>query len=82
VVLAKAQGRYYLLVSGGDLEAKVGQLGLSGYYAPLSWPCLLAGYGQFPDEGKMVPAELGLPLASMKNITNLTDHDAQLASLQ
>jgi hypothetical protein len=50
---------------------------------------VLAGYGQFPDEGKMGPAESGLPLASTNNINdfisrcalNFTDHDAQLASL-
>ncbi len=50
----------------------------------------LAGYGQFPGDGKMVPAESGLPLASMNNIDdfmsrcalNFMDHDAQLASLK
>jgi flavin-dependent dehydrogenase len=74
---------------GGDLEAEIAALGIQNYYAPLSWHCLLAGYGQFPDNEKMVPPEPNLPLANMAGIDdfitrcamNFTDHDAQLASL-
>jgi tryptophan 6-halogenase len=38
---------------GEDLEAEVMQQNISGYYAPLSWHCLFAGYGTFPDDTKL-----------------------------
>jgi tryptophan 6-halogenase len=74
---------------GGDLEEEIMQLGIDGYYAALSWHCLLAGYGQFPADAKMVPPEPGLPLADMAGIDdfiarcslNFAPHDVQLASL-
>ncbi|MFC0588635.1 tryptophan halogenase family protein [Novosphingobium aquiterrae] len=50
---------------GEDLEAEVHRLGIERYYAPLSWHCLLAGYGQFPDAAKLVPPEADLPLTDL-----------------
>jgi tryptophan 6-halogenase len=75
---------------GGDLEVEIAQLGIDGYYAPLSWHCLLAGYGQFPDDGKLIAPEAGLPIADMAGIDdfitkcarNFATHDMQLASLK
>jgi tryptophan 6-halogenase len=74
---------------GRDLEAEIGQLGIGSYYAALSWHCLLAGYGQFPADAKMVRPEAGLPLANIPEIDdfvrrcarNFSSHDAQLAAL-
>lgn len=54
--------------TGGDLEAEVRQLGIDGYYAPLSWHCLLAGYGTFPDDAKLRPPEAGLAISDMARI--------------
>jgi hypothetical protein len=75
---------------GGDLAGEIARLAIDGYYAPLSWHCLLAGYGQFPEEGKLVVPEPGLPLANMAGIDdfiakcalNFAPHDVQLASLR
>jgi len=35
--------------TGADLEQEVLRQGIEGYYPPLSWHCMLAGYGNFPD---------------------------------
>jgi len=39
--------------TGGDLEEEIARQDIAKYYAPLSWHCLLAGYGQFPDPKRM-----------------------------
>lgn len=75
---------------GGDLEEEIARLGIEGYYAPLSWHCLFAGYGQFPDDAKMKAPEQGLPLANMaviddfiaRSALNFEGHDEQLAALK
>ena len=75
---------------GGDLEAAVHELGIERYYAPLSWHCLLAGYGQFPDAAKLRPPEADLPLADFARIDlflercslNFAPHDDLLARLE
>lgn len=75
--------------TGADMEAEIARLGIGGYYGALSWHCLLAGYGQFPDDAKMGPPEAGLPLADMaaiddfisRCIRNFIDHDAAITAL-
>jgi tryptophan 6-halogenase len=75
---------------GSDLPEEIERLGIGGYYPPLSWHCLLAGYGQFPEASKMSPPEPGLPLANMTEIDefirrcalNYTSHDVQIAALK
>lgn len=75
--------------TGADMEAEIARLGIGGYYGALSWHCLLAGYGQFPDDAKLVPPEAGLPLADMaaiddfisRCIRNFIDHDAAITAL-
>lgn len=74
---------------GGELDEEIARLGIDCYYAPLSWHCLLAGYGQFPADDKMSRPETGLPLANMAVIDdfigrcalNFASHDDQLAAL-
>jgi tryptophan 6-halogenase len=74
---------------GGELDAEIEALGIANYYAPLSWHCLLAGYGQFPADAKMRPPEAELPFADMAQIDdfirrcagNFGGHDAQLTAL-
>ncbi len=74
---------------GGELDAEVNRLGIERYYAPLSWHCLLAGYGQFPDAARMIPPEPDLPVADMAGIDqfisgctlNFVPHDELLARL-
>lgn len=41
--------------TGGDLEAEILRQDVGKYYAPISWHCLLAGYGNFPDDAAMRP---------------------------
>ena len=45
--------------TGGDLEAEIARQDIAKYYAPISWHCLLAGYGNFPDEAAIRPPAPG-----------------------
>lgn len=73
---------------GGELDAEVQRQGISKYYAALSWHCLFAGYGAFPDEQILFPPESGLPLADMGKIDdflrrctlNFPSHEEALAA--
>lgn len=75
--------------TAGDLEAEIARLGIAGYYAPLSWHCLLAGYGTYPADERMTASSGGLPLADMAVIDdfiercsrNFPDHAAHLTAL-
>ena len=40
---------------GEDLSATIAELDIGKYYSSLSWHCLLAGYGTFPDDTKITP---------------------------
>ena len=42
--------------TGGDLVAEVARQDIGRYYAPLSWGCLFAGYGVFPERLSPVAA--------------------------
>ncbi len=72
--------------TGADLSAEITDQSISKYYAPLSWHCLLAGYGVFPDDAKLTESTEGLPLASMAKIDrfvkscamNFASHDSKL----
>lgn len=75
--------------TGADLAHEIANQGIAKYYAPLSWHCLMAGYGAFPEAAKMKPPEDGLPLADMVKVeafvrgcaVNFPVHDAALAAL-
>lgn len=54
--------------TGEDLAAEIHRQDIARYYAPLSWHCLLAGYGVYPDDGKMMRPEPGLPVSDMAAI--------------
>jgi hypothetical protein len=72
--------------TGGDLVAEIHDQDIARYYAPLSWHCLLAGYGVFPDDKRMTATAETLPLADMKKIdhfinscaSNFSPHAATL----
>jgi tryptophan 6-halogenase len=74
---------------GGDLSAEIATLDIGRYYAPLSWHCLLAGYGTFPADAKMSAPESTLMLSDMAQIDdfvercarNFRSHDDLLAAL-
>lgn len=73
----------------GELDQVVNDLDIARYYAPLSWHCLLAGYGQFPADARLQPPEADLPVADMAKIDdfvarcarNFVPHSALLERL-
>lgn len=75
--------------TGADLAQEIAILDVGRYYSSLSWHCLLAGYGTFPAEHKMVPPEADLALADMAKIDafisgcaqNFTFHSVALSKL-
>ncbi len=76
--------------TGGDLVAEIEAQNIGQYYTPLSWHCLLAGYGVFPDDDKLYAPEAGLNIANMQKINkfidscalNFTPHGDMLAYLK
>ncbi len=75
--------------TGTDLSAEIAERDIGRYYSSLSWHCLLAGYGTFPVDIKLRPAEAELALADMTKIDNFiarcaknfTPHSQMLAKL-
>lgn len=51
--------------TGGELAEEIARLDIARYYAPLSWGCLLAGYGTFPADEKLRPAPPPVDLAAL-----------------
>lgn len=42
-------------IKGGDLNKEIERLKIGRYYPAISWYCLLAGYGVFPEEKQLKP---------------------------
>ena len=74
--------------TGADLEQEVMRQGISGYYSPASWHCMLAGYGNFPDDALLKPP--GRDIIDMAEVDrfvrgcamNFPTHGDALARLQ
>ena len=69
---------------GGDIVDEVERQNIGGYYAPLSWGCMLAGYGAVPDAARLKPAPDRVNLPRITDLLercamNFDDHDAALA---
>lgn len=54
--------------TGGDLTREIEQQQIGRFYAPLSWHCLLAGYGTYPDAVRLKPPPPQVPVADMAQI--------------
>ncbi|MGL4314467.1 MAG: tryptophan 7-halogenase, partial [Sphingomonas sp.] len=74
--------------TGGDMVAEIVRQNIARYYAPLSWHCLLAGYGTFPDDHRLrpAPAGMGFDMTAVDDFiarcgANFPAHDAALARL-
>ena len=72
--------------TGGDLVVEVDRLGIAGYYSALSWGCLLAGYGQFPDPERLRAGPSPADMAAIDRFlsgcaANFPSHAAALARL-
>jgi len=46
--------------TGGDLVEEVARQDIASAYTATSWHCMLAGYGNFPDAGKLQPPPPGM----------------------
>ncbi|MEO5492946.1 MAG: tryptophan 7-halogenase, partial [Sphingomonas sp.] len=75
--------------TGRDLEEEIARQDIAKYYSPMSWHCLLAGYGQFPDPAKL-SRDATLPPTDMAAVDgfiarcalNFPSHDEALAALR
>ena len=70
--------------TGRDVADVIAARDLGGYYAPMSWEVLLAGYGTFPDAARLRPAAPVADLAGIDALLdgcllNFPDHAAALA---
>ena len=74
----------------GDLTEEIARQDIGRYYNTISWHCLLAGYGVFPDQQSLRPPaekERGYDLAKIDEFIrrcalNFDRHSAQLAGLR
>ncbi|MEH3159631.1 MAG: tryptophan 7-halogenase [Sphingomonas taxi] len=69
--------------TGRDVAEVIAARDLGGYYAPMSWEVLLAGYGTFPDTARLRPAPPVADLAGVDAfldgcLINFPDHQAAL----
>ena len=62
--------------TGKDMEAEIAEQGIAQYYAPISWQCLLAGYGTFPADTAIRPAA---PAALRHDMTAIDEFIARCA---
>lgn len=75
--------------TGADLVEEINQQDIAHFYAPLSWHCLLGGYGTYPDAAKLKAPEPDLPIADLARIdrfvsgcaANFPTHADALAAL-
>jgi 2-polyprenyl-6-methoxyphenol hydroxylase-like FAD-dependent oxidoreductase len=72
--------------SGGDVVAEIERQDIADIYAPMSWECLLAGYGTFPPDDRLRPAEDRVDLPRIDDLIarsclNFPSHRAALAAL-
>jgi 2-polyprenyl-6-methoxyphenol hydroxylase-like FAD-dependent oxidoreductase len=76
--------------TGADLTEEVHRQGIPDIYPPLSWHCLLAGYGNFPDESRLRATGADIAPIDMAEVerfvagcaSNFPTHRAALAALQ
>jgi tryptophan 6-halogenase len=76
--------------TGQDLTAEIDRLGIASHYHTLSWHCLLAGYGTFPNDDKIKPPGDDIQHFDMAEIDdfvrrcamNFSDHKGLLDILQ
>lgn len=76
--------------TGADLTEEIARQGISGYYNAISWHCMLAGYGNFPDPSKLKPPGPDIQHIDMDSIDrfiagcalNFPTHTEALAQLR
>lgn len=70
----------------GDLEAEIMAQGIDDIYAPVSWYCLLGGYGNYPSPRAPAPPETTRDMAAVERFvagcaTNFPSHRTALDAL-
>ncbi|WP_343345708.1 tryptophan halogenase family protein [Sphingomicrobium sp. XHP0239] len=76
--------------TGQDVTAEISARGMDRYYNAVSWHCLLAGYGNFPDDGRLREPGVNDPTIDMDRIERFLDacethyrpHNDMLAALE
>jgi len=76
--------------TGADMEEEIERQGIADCYAPLSWHCLLAGYGNFPDPSRLTPPGDDIVHVDMAEVErfvggcalNFPSHEEALAKLR
>ena len=53
---------------GAELDREVAEQDIDAYYSAVSWHCMLAGYGNFPDASKLRPPGPDVVLVDMDEI--------------
>ena len=53
---------------GAELDREVAEQDIDTYYGAVSWHCMLAGYGNFPDASKLTPPGPDVALVDMDEI--------------
>ena len=71
--------------TGRDLVEEIAHQDIADCYAPLSWGCIFAGYGAFPDEHRLRPAPVRPPMPAADFLArcgaNFASHRSALATL-
>lgn len=62
--------------TGADMAALVEQAGIDRYYNAISWHCLMAGYGTFPDDARLAPPGDDIERIDMLRIGDFLDRCA------
>lgn len=62
--------------TGADMAALVEQTGIARYYSAISWHCLMAGYGTFPDDDRLVAPGPDIERIDMARIDDFLDRCA------
>lgn len=71
---------------GGDLEAEILRQGIGDIYAPISWYCLLGGYGNYPPPEKPLAGQSPVDMAEIERFVagcavNFPSHRTALDAL-
>lgn len=59
--------------TGRDLVEEIARQDIGGFYNPVSWHCMLAGYGNFPSAEHLVAPPAGAPAVDMQRIDRFID---------
>ena len=60
--------------TGQDLPSAIATLGIGDVYAPLSWGCIFAGYGTFPDAHRLRPSPVRAPAVAPDFLARCGSH--------